>query len=1025
MKKIYVFIALLMAVVTLVAQPQGYYNGTDGLTGDELKAALHNIIKNDDHVSYNGMWTAYQTTDKRPGTNYVWDIYSDVPNGTPPYLFTFSTDQCGSYQGEGDCYNREHLWAQSWTNNDGTHKTDLHHVYPTDGFVNGKRSDYAFGEVRNATWTSENGSKLGSCRTSGFNGTVFEPIDEYKGDIARALMYVSVRYYQEDSDWDNSDMTNKSVIKDWAMTMLLRWHENDPVSEKEINRNNAVYGKQNNRNPFVDNPEFAEMIWDPNWTHHYYVISVAANPSIAGTVSGAGTYEEGQSCTLTATANWGYSFVNWTRNGVVVSNSEVYSFTVTSEATYQANFEINTYEISVAANPEEGGEVFIEGGSKANITQTASVVFSDIYSTTQVLTDIDIALDDNVSVMFGKGTGGTAPTYYENGKSVRCYGGNYFEVSTANGSINSITMTYGSGGGSNTITTEPDTWNGTTWTGDSDLVTFTVGGSSGHRRISGIEVIYTIEDSPTQQGTFTYGSTAVITATPNDGYDFVNWTKNDQVVSTDDTYSFTVTEDATYIANFVEHEDYIEFADANVEAICVANWDTNGSGKLSYEEAAAVTSLGVVFKNNQNIVSFDELQYFTGVTEISNYAFSGCDSLTSIELPNTVISIGNNAFYNCTNLITINLPNTLTSIGNNTFNYCSALNGINLGNSVTTIGGAAFAYCTGLTTIEIPNSVNYIGPGAFGACSSLSQIIVEEGNTVYDSRDDSNAIIQTATNEILFGCMNTVIPNSVTSIGDSAFGYCTGLNSITIPNSITSIGDNAFANCINLVSITSLNDDMPPYIGDMAFYNVPSTAIVYIPCGTYYSYWNYPGWDYFSNFEEINCATQTIAFAAGWNWVSLNVEVTLDDLKAALVEALPGTSITIKSQTEKTTYSPATQRWSGKINNWDLSRMYKIKTATSCEITLEGASVDPSEHPITINSGANWIAYPFSTSMTVTDAFSGFVVNGDRIKSQTKKTQFTNGRWQGQLNTLEPGRGYIYNSSVSEDRTFVFPVNAF
>lgn len=900
MKKIYVFIALLMAVVTLVAQPQGYYNGTDGLTGDELKAALHNIIKNDNHVSYNGMWTAYQTTDKRPGTNYVWDIYSDVPNGTPPYLFTFSTDQCGSYQGEGDCYNREHLWAQAWTNNDGTHKTDLHHVYPTDGFVNGKRSDYAFGEVRNATWTSENGSKLGSCRTSGFNGTVFEPIDEYKGDIARALMYVSVRYYQEDSDWDNSDMTNKSVIKDWAMTMLLRWHENDPVSEKEINRNNAVYGKQNNRNPFVDNPEFAEMIWDPNWTHHYYLISVSANPSIAGTVSGAGTYEEGQSCTLTATANWGYSFVNWTRNGVVVSNSEVYSFTVTSEATYQANFEINTYEISVAANPEEGGEVFIEGCSKANVTQTTSVVFSDIYSTTQVLTDIDIALDDNVSVVFSKGTGGTAPTYYENGKSVRCYGGNYFEVSTANGSINSITLTYGSGGGSNTITTEPDTWNGTTWTGDSDLVTFTVGGSSGHRRISGISVNYTIEDSPTQQGTFAYGSTAVITATPNDGYDFVNWTKNDQVVSTDDTYSFTVTEDATYIANFVEHEDYIEFADANVEAICVANWDTNGSGKLSYEEAAAVTSLGVVFKNNTEIISFDELQYFTGLTAISNYAFNGCSNLTTIEFPITV-----------------------------------------------------------------------------------------------------------------------------TTIGNAAFGYCTGLNSITIPNSITSIGDNAFANCINLVSITSLNDDMPPYIGDMAFYNVPSTAIVYIPCGTYYSYWNYPGWDYFSNFEEINCTTQTIAFAAGWNWVSLNVEVTLDDLKAALVEALPGTSITIKSQTEKTTYSPANQRWSGKINNWDLSRMYKIKTATSCEITLEGASVDPSEHPITINSGANWIAYPFSTSMTVTDAFSGFVENGDRIKSQTKKTQFTNGRWQGQLNTLEPGRGYIYNSSVSEDRTFVFPVNAF
>lgn len=265
MKKLYFILALIIAAVTLNAQPQGYYDGTEGLTGNALKNALHNIIKNDDHVSYNGMWSAYQATDKRPGTNYVWDIYSDVPNGTPPYNFTFGVDQCGSYNGEGDCYNREHLWAQSWTNNDGTHKTDLHHVYPTDGFVNGKRNNYAFGEVRNASWTSRNGSKLGSCATTGFNGTVFEPIDEYKGDIARALMYVSVRYYTEDSQWDNSDMTTKSVIKSWAMTMLLRWHEEDPVSPKEINRNNAVYGKQGNRNPFVDNPEFAPMIWDPNW----------------------------------------------------------------------------------------------------------------------------------------------------------------------------------------------------------------------------------------------------------------------------------------------------------------------------------------------------------------------------------------------------------------------------------------------------------------------------------------------------------------------------------------------------------------------------------------------------------------------------------------------------------------------------------------------------------------------------------------------------------------------------------------
>lgn len=291
MKKLYIYLVFLVAAATLHAQPQGYYNGTEDLTGNALKAKLHGIIKNDDHVGYSGLWNAYYQTDKRPGTNYVWDIYSDVPDGTPPYQFVLGNDQCGSYNGEGDCYNREHLWPQSWTNNDGAEKTDLHHVYPTDGWVNNKRDNYAFGEVRNASWTSRNGSKLGPNAVSGFNGTVFEPIDEYKGDIARAMMYVSVRYYQEDGSWANSDMTTKSTIKDWAMTMLLRWHEEDPVSVKEINRNNAVYNIQNNRNPFVDDPEFAARIWDPHWgiNENEYTVSVSVWPNPAtSTVNIAG-----------------------------------------------------------------------------------------------------------------------------------------------------------------------------------------------------------------------------------------------------------------------------------------------------------------------------------------------------------------------------------------------------------------------------------------------------------------------------------------------------------------------------------------------------------------------------------------------------------------------------------------------------------------------------------------------------------------------------------------------------------------
>ena len=267
MKRVFIAIITLFLAVTALAQPPAnYYNSTNGLTGNQLKEALHHVIKGHTSISYSQIWNAFWSTDNK-GDGVVWDMYSDVPNGTPAYVFEMVVNQCGNYHNEGDCYNREHSWPQSWFNNDGTARTDLHHIFPVDGYVNNKRNNYAFGEVRNASWTSTNGSKLGASKTPGFNGTVFEPIDEYKGDFARAIMYMSVRYYGEDSGWGSSDMTEKSVIKPWAIELLLKWNKQDPVSQKEIDRNNVIYNDyQHNRNPFVDNPEFADRIWDPYWT---------------------------------------------------------------------------------------------------------------------------------------------------------------------------------------------------------------------------------------------------------------------------------------------------------------------------------------------------------------------------------------------------------------------------------------------------------------------------------------------------------------------------------------------------------------------------------------------------------------------------------------------------------------------------------------------------------------------------------------------------------------------------------------
>lgn len=252
---------LLFSSVCFAQIPVGYYNTAQGLTGNPLKIALHNIIKNHTQISYNGLWTAYLKTDRK-ANGKVWDMYSDIPSGTPPYQFTFNTDQCGNYAVEGDCYNREHSWPKSWFNVLNIPESDLFHVYPTDGKVNGLRDNYPYGNVGVASITTLNGSKLGACSNLGYNQTVFEPIDEYKGDLARTYFYMSTRYYSEDAGWSTSDATNKSIILPWQMNVLLQWNQQDPVSAKEHARNDSIYYKfQNNRNPFIDHPEWADSIW--------------------------------------------------------------------------------------------------------------------------------------------------------------------------------------------------------------------------------------------------------------------------------------------------------------------------------------------------------------------------------------------------------------------------------------------------------------------------------------------------------------------------------------------------------------------------------------------------------------------------------------------------------------------------------------------------------------------------------------------------------------------------------------------
>lgn len=243
-----------------VSIPPGYYAAATGLHGSALLIALHNIIKGHTSISYSSTATAFQRTDKRPNGN-VWDVYSDIPGGTPPYEFAFGP--LGSGGSEGIAYNREHSFPQSWFGGSVSPMySDLWIIYPTDSKVNSMRANYAFGEVGTPSWTSLNGSRLGNSVSPGYNGTVFEPIDGYKGDLSRSQFYVATRYFNEDASWPGGGSTSRSQLLAWAANQYMQWSVADPVSWKERLRNGAVYEYQHNRNPFVDHPEFVLAIYD-------------------------------------------------------------------------------------------------------------------------------------------------------------------------------------------------------------------------------------------------------------------------------------------------------------------------------------------------------------------------------------------------------------------------------------------------------------------------------------------------------------------------------------------------------------------------------------------------------------------------------------------------------------------------------------------------------------------------------------------------------------------------------------------
>lgn len=277
MQKLRILILFLLSIsgaTASAAAPASYYDDADGLYGQQLIRALCDIINTHTALSYSNVWKAYETTDL-DSNGKVWDMYSTK-------RWNYGKEQCGSYSSIGSCYNREHSFPKSWFDDASPMYTDVHHLYPTDGRVNGQRGNNPFGECENGTYVPSNGSvkalgKLGTSTFPGYSGTVFEPDDMYKGDFARTYFYMATCYNDRNSSWHSDMLAGNSYpfFKTWAINLLLKWHRQDPVSEKELKRNDAVYALQHNRNPFIDHPELAEHIWGNKKTERWSATGTA------------------------------------------------------------------------------------------------------------------------------------------------------------------------------------------------------------------------------------------------------------------------------------------------------------------------------------------------------------------------------------------------------------------------------------------------------------------------------------------------------------------------------------------------------------------------------------------------------------------------------------------------------------------------------------------------------------------------------------------------------------------------------
>ena len=486
----------------------------------------------------------------------------------------------------------------------------------------------------------------------------------------------------------------------------------------------------------------------------------------------------------------------------------------------------------------------------------------------------------------------------------------------------------------------------------------------------------------------------------------------------------------------------IDFADENVKAICVSNstgWDQDHDGELSYVEAAAVRDLEYYFQFNEEIETFNELQYFTGLTEIWYNAFEDCTNLTSIMLPESITLIEVYAFSGCESLTDIWLPEDLTHIEAYAFSY------------------------SGLESIVIPANVTEIGVWAFGRCNNLQSMEVHPSNTTYTSNDGSNLIVETATSTVIAGCPNSIVyeglesigryafaemagvttmelPSTLRTIQEGAFYNCSGLVSIELPANLMSIGNSAFYNCANLAEITCLAET-PPAMGSITYginpFRYVSTKIpVYVPCGSLDAYQGAQYWSDFTNMTESQCVFN---FVNGGNWSEeyiwdkgalpsaddaavIHGNCTLDmDAEVASLTINDYVTLYIESGQTLTVTGDINIGPSGYLYIFDGGQL--IHSVNGVMATVEMIPVAYTD--ANVSDGWNLIASPISGTIE-TSSVQNLLDHEYDLYYYDEPAHY----WRNEknpdnyFNTLRAGQGYLFAINIDDQLGFTGPLNS-